>query len=66
MRLYNFCYPAGIFTKGDGYLKQVLLSMVAVMIAALIFAGMILYTISVIRTAEHRILTGEMAAAITA
>ena len=47
-------------------MKQMLLSMVAVMIAVLIFAGMILYTISVIRTAEQRILTGEMAAAIAA
>lgn len=54
----------GTFTKGDGCLKQVLLSMAAVMLAALIFAGMVLYTISVIRAAELRILTGEMAAMI--
>ena len=52
--------PEWDFTKGDGKLKQILLSMAAILIAAGIFAGMILYTMAVIRTAQIRILTGEM------
>jgi len=52
--------PEWDFTKGDEKLKQILLSMAAVLIAAGIFVGMILYTMAVIRTAQIRILTGEM------
>ena len=47
------------FTEGDGILKQILLSMAAVLIAAGIFAGMVLYSMAVIRAAQMRILTGE-------
>ena len=46
--------------KGMGNMKQVMLSMVAVLIAAGIFAGMVLYTLAVIRTAQIKILTGEI------
>jgi len=46
--------------KGCGNLKQVVLSMVAVLIAAGIFAGMVLYTLAVMRDAQIRILTGEI------
>ena len=42
-------------------MKQVVLSMIAVLIAAGIFAGMMLYTLAVIRDAQIRILTGEIA-----
>ena len=41
-------------------MKQVMLSMVAVLIAAGIFAGMVLYTLAVIRNAQIKILTGEI------
>lgn len=52
--------PAGeVFQKGMAGLKQAVLSMVAVLIAAGILASMVLYSIWVIRTAELRILTGE-------
>lgn len=40
-------------------LKQVVLSMVAVFIAAGIFASMVLYSIRVIRAAETQLLTGQ-------
>ena len=40
-------------------MKQVMWSMVAILIAAGIFAGMVLYSIAVIRDAQIRILTGE-------
>ena len=43
-------------------MKQVVLSMIAVMIAAAIFAGMVFYSIGVIRSAQMRILTGEITA----
>ena len=42
-------------------MKQVMWSMVAVLIAAGIFVGMVLYSIAVIRDAQIRILTGEFA-----
>ena len=41
-------------------MKQVMLSMVAVLIAAAIFVGMVLYTLAVIRNAQIKILTGEI------
>ena len=46
--------------KGMGNMKQVMLSMVAVLIAAAIFVGMVLYTLAVIRNAQIKILTGEI------
>ena len=42
-------------------MKQVVLSLVAILIAAGIFAGMVVYTIAMIRVAQMRILTGEIA-----
>ena len=42
-------------------MKQVMLSMIAVLIAAGIFVGMVLYSLAVIRDAQIRILTGEIA-----
>ena len=49
----------GSTTKGDGQLKQVLVSLVVIMLAAGIFAGMVLHTVSVMRQAQLQILTGE-------
>lgn len=46
-------------------MKQVLLSMAAILIAAGIFAGMVLYSISFLRTVQLRILTGESTVSIT-
>ena len=46
--------------KGMGNMKQVMLSMVAVLIAAAIFVGMVLYTLAVMRDAQIKILTGEI------
>ena len=40
-------------------MKQVILSMVAVLIAAGIFAGMVVYTLGVIREAQMQILQEE-------
>lgn len=52
--------PKGKFHKrGWRNLKQVVLSLVAIMIAAGILALMVFYSLSVIRTAQLRILTGE-------
>ena len=46
--------------KGMGNMKQVMLSMVAVLIAAAVFVGMVLYTLAVMRDAQIKILTGEI------
>ena len=40
-------------------MKQVIWSMVAVLVAAGIFAGAVLYTVSAIRMAQLQILTGD-------
>ena len=40
-------------------MKQVVWSVVAVMIAALLLVGMVLYTLSTVYTVKMRILTGE-------
>ena len=53
-------YNAFELTKGDGNMKQVMLSMVAVLIAAVVFVGMVMYTIAVMRDAQIKILTGEI------
>ena len=42
-------------------LKQVVISMVIVMIAAGILVGMVGYSVAVMRRAQYRILTGEPA-----
>ena len=42
-------------------LKQVVVSMVVVLIAAGILTAMVLYTLSILRAAQQRILTGEAA-----
>ncbi|MBR2423362.1 MAG: hypothetical protein IKB09_13600 [Oscillospiraceae bacterium] len=42
-------------------LKQVIISMVVVLIAAGILTGMVLYSVTLLRAAERRILTGEIA-----
>ena len=41
-------------------MKQVMLSMVAVLIAAAVFVGMVLYTLAVMRDVQIKILTGEI------
>ena len=46
--------------KGMENMKQVMLSMVAVLIAAAVFVGMVLYTLAVMRDAQIKILTGEI------
>ena len=46
--------------KGMGNMKQVMLSMVAVLIAAAVFVGMVLYTLAVMRDVQIKILTGEI------
>ena len=46
--------------KGMGTMKQVMLSMVAVLVAAAIFVGMVLYTLAVMQEAQIKILTGEI------
>lgn len=51
----------GSTTKGDGELKQAVISIIVVMVAAGIFAGMVLYSVAVMRQTELRILTGEYA-----
>jgi len=53
----------GSTTKGDGGLKQVMISMVVVMLAAGILAGTVLYSVSVMRQVQLDILTGELAVA---
>ena len=40
-------------------MKQVLWSMAVVMISMLLLAGMVVYTVSVMRTVQMQILTGE-------
>ena len=40
-------------------MKQILWSMVVVMMAALLLAGMVIYTVWVMRAAQIQILTGE-------
>jgi hypothetical protein len=45
--------------KGIAGMKQVIWSMVAVLIAAGIFAGAVLYTVSAMRMVQLQILTGE-------
>ena len=45
--------------KGIAGMKQVIWSMVAVLVAAGIFAGAVLYTVSAIRMAQLQILTGD-------
>ena len=51
----------GILQKGMENLKQVVISMVVVLIAAGILTGMVLYTVALMRSAQQRILTGESA-----
>ena len=51
----------GVLQKGMENLKQVVISMVIVLIAAGILAGMVLYTVALMRSAQLRILTGESA-----
>lgn len=46
--------------KGMENMKQVMLSMVAVLIAAAVFVGMVLYTLAVMRDTQIKILTGEI------
>ena len=46
-------------------MKQVIISMVVVLLAAGLFAGMVLYSVSVMRRTQLRILTGEFASAQT-
>ena len=45
-------------------MKQVMLSMVVILIAGGIFVGMVLYTLAVIRNAQIQILTGEIGVSI--
>ena len=53
--------PVGkVLQKGMALLKQVLWSMAVVMIAAGILAGMVIYTVSVMRAAQLRILSGDL------
>ena len=59
IRLYNPFTRQGLQQRGMSKLKQIVISLVAVMLAAGIFAGMVLYSIAVIRTAQMKILTGE-------
>lgn len=49
----------GVLQKGMAGLKQVVISMVIVLIAALILAAMVLYTVAVLRAVETGLLTGE-------
>ena len=51
----------GILQKGMENLKQVVISMVVVLIAAGILTGMVLYTVALMRSGQQRILTGESA-----
>ena len=45
--------------KGMAEIKQVLMSIVIVMVAAGILTGMVLYSVSLMRSVELEILTGE-------
>lgn len=45
--------------KGMAELKQVVISMVIVLIAALILVGMVGYTVILLRAAQFKLLTGE-------
>ena len=45
--------------KGMADIKQVLMSVAVVMVAAGILAGMVLYSVSLMRSIELEILTGE-------
>ena len=54
----------GVLQKGMGKLKQVIVSMVIVLIAAGILAGMVLYSVCLMRTAQLRILTGDSAGVV--
>ena len=60
-RRYNAHTLWGILQKGMAALKQVVISMVVVLIAAGILAGMVLYTVALMRSGQQRILTGESA-----
>jgi len=51
------------FTKGMVILKQAVVSMIVVLLAAGILAGMVLYSVSVMRQVQMKILTGEYIAA---
>ena len=56
--LYNAITQWEGLQKGMAEVKQTLISLVVVMMAAGILAGMVLYTVSVMRDIETRILTG--------
>ena len=45
-------------------MKQAVLSLVAILLAAAVFTLMVLYTIWVIQTAQMQILTGELCSAL--
>ena len=53
----------GSTTKGDDKLKQVVISLAVVILATGIFAGMVLYTVSVMRQVQLKIITGQYATA---
>ena len=46
-------------------MKQVIISMVVVLLAAGLFAGMVIYSVSVMRQTQLRILVGELASVQT-
>ena len=56
--LYNALTQFGSLQKGMADVKQTLISLAVVMLAAGILAGMVIYTVSVMRDIETRILTG--------
>ena len=47
-------------TKGDGFLKQAVLSLIIVMLAAGVLLALFLYTLWMIRAAQLQILLGEL------
>ena len=53
------------FTKGDGFLRQVILSLVIVFLAAGVLAGMVLYTLWMIRAEEIKLLLGMLSGVST-
>ena len=56
--MYNALTQFESLQKGMADVKQTLISLAVVMLAAGILAGMVIYTVSVMRDIETRILTG--------
>lgn len=54
------------YKRGWQKMKQAVLALMGILLAAGILAGMVLYSVSVMRNYEMRVLTGDLTAIVTA